>query len=162
MGIWREVRIQAELFDLGIEEKNIRIHAKNSGALVAFQGMVREFNQPDTTNQSNISSIFLEHYPIITEKEIERVIDEAINRWALQAVQVIHRVGTLHASEPIVLVITCSKHRIDAFHSAQFIMDFLKTQVPFWKREHHADGKSHWVEAKHSDADAQKKWEQPS
>lgn len=160
MEIWREVRIQTALFDLGQEEKNIRAQAPNSGALVAFQGMVREFNSSGASNPLSISSLFLEHYPIVTEKEIDRTIDEASIRWRLLAAQVIHRVGVLHASEPIVLVLICAEHRVDAFQSAQFIMDCLKTQIPFWKREQYSDGQSHWVEAKHSDADAQKTWVQ--
>ena len=154
MSIWREVRVQTGLFDLGVEEKNMRTRAPNAGALVAFQGMVREFNQ----NSSPITSLFLEHYPTVTENEIERIIDEAMMRWQLLAVQVVHRVGVLHASEPIVLVMCCAEHRADAFHCAQFMMDYLKTQAPFWKREHHADGQAHWVQAKNSDVDAQTRW----
>ncbi len=167
MGIWREVCVQTELFDLGQEEKRIRGYAANSGALVAFQGMVREFNhsnaqlntQSNAPEMSPVTSLFLEHYPTVTENEIERIVDQAAERWPLSAVQVIHRVGFLHANEPIVLVICCAEHRADAFASAQFIMDCLKTQAPFWKREHHADGQTHWVESKNADADAHKRWE---
>lgn len=159
MAIWREVRVQTELFDLGVEEKNIRAHALDAGALVAFQGMVREFNRYDLPNTASITSLFLEHYPSVTENEIERIINQASTRWQLSAVQVIHRVGLLYANEPIVLVIVCTEHRTDAFAAAQFIMDYLKTQAPFWKREHHADGQAHWVEAKISDANAQTRWE---
>lgn len=159
MTIWRAVRVQTELFDLGVEEKNIRTHALNAGALVAFQGMVREFNRYDLPNTASITSLFLEHYPTVTENEIERIVDDTSTRWQLSAVQVIHRVGLLHANEPIVLVLVCAEHRADAFAAAQFIMDYLKTQAPFWKREHHADGHAHWVVAKTSDAEAQARWE---
>ena len=94
----------------------------------------------------------------MTESEIERIIDEAAARWPLSVVQVIHRVGLLHASEPIVLVMVCAEHRAEAFNAAQFIMDYLKTQAPFWKREHHADGSEAWVEAKASDQQASERW----
>lgn len=159
MTLWRKVRVQTELFDLGVEEKHTRTNAPNAGALVAFQGMVREFNRYDLPNSSHITSLFLEHYPTVTENEIERIIDDANAHWQISAVQVIHRVGHLQASEPIVLVIVCAEHRTDAFAAAQFIMDYLKTQAPFWKREHHADGCTHWVTAKISDAQAQARWE---
>ncbi len=158
MGTWRAIDIQTELFDMGVEERHVRTHASNAGALVAFQGMVRELNQSDEPQMPAIQSLFLEHYPTVTENEIDRIIDEASTRWHILAVRVIHRVGLLHSSEPIVLVVVCAEHRNDAFHSAQFIMDYLKTQAPFWKREHHIDGQAHWVQPKQADADAQIRW----
>ena len=150
---WREVRIQTQAFQLGVEEPRLREHAHNAGALVAFQGMVRELDCAQS-----VQSLFLEHYDGVTESEIERIIDEAVVRWSLSAVQVIHRVGLLHASEPIVLVMVCAEHRAEAFNAAQFIMDYLKTQAPFWKREHRADGSKAWVEAKTSDQQASERW----
>lgn len=150
---WREVRIQTQPFSLGKEEPRLRAQAHNAGALVAFQGMVREFD-----HAQSLHALFLEHYDGVTESEIERIIDEAAARWPLSAVQVIHRVGLLHASEPIVLVMVCAEHRAEAFNAAQFIMDYLKTQAPFWKREHHADGSEAWVEAKASDQQASERW----
>lgn len=150
---WREVRIQTQPFSLGEEEPRLRAHAHNAGALVAFQGMVREFD-----HAQSLSALFLEHYDGLTETEIERIVDEAAARWPLSAAQVIHRVGLLHASEPIVLVMVCAEHRAEAFNAAQFIMDYLKTQAPFWKRELHANGSEAWVEAKASDQQASERW----
>ena len=150
---WREVRIQTQTFSLGEEESRLRAHAHNAGALVAFQGMVREFD-----HAQSLHALFLEHYDGVTESEIERIIDEAAARWPLSAVQVIHRVGLLNASEPIVLIMVCAEHRAEAFSAAQFIMDYLKIQAPFWKREHHADGSETWVETKASDQQASERW----
>lgn len=150
---WREVRIQTQPFSLGEEEARLRSHAHNAGALVAFQGMVREFD-----HAQSLRALFLEHYDGVTESEIERIIDEAAARWPLSAVQVIHRVGLLNASEPIVLIMVCAEHRAEAFSAAQFIMDYLKIQAPFWKREHHADGSETWVETKASDQQASERW----
>ncbi len=150
---WREVRIQTQPFSLGEEEPRLRSHAHNAGALVAFQGMVREFD-----HAQSLRALFLEHYDGVTESEIERIIDEAAARWPLSAVQVIHRVGLLNASEPIVLIMVCAEHRAEAFSAAQFIMDYLKIQAPFWKREHHADGNETWVETKASDQQASERW----
>ena len=151
--VWREVRVQPQTFSLGAEEPRIRQYSHNAGALVAFQGMVREFDQAHS-----LRALFLEHYEGVTEAEIERIIDQAAQRWPLSAVQVIHRVGLLHAAEPIVLVQVCAEHRAEAFNAAQFIMDYLKTQAPFWKREHHADGTEAWVAAKDSDQQASNRW----
>ena len=150
---WREVRIQTQPFSLGEEESRLRAQAHNAGALVAFQGMVREFD-----HAQSLHALFLEHYDGVTESEIERIIDEAAARWPLSAVQVIHRVGLLNASEPIVLIMVCAEHRAEAFSAAQFIMDYLKIQAPFWKREHHADGSETWVETKASDQQASERW----
>ena len=151
--IWREVRIQTHEFSLAEEEPRIRQNAHNAGALVAFQGMVREFD-----HAQSLQALFLEHYKGVTEAEIERIMDEAATRWPLLAAQVIHRVGLLHASEPIVLVQVCAEHRAEAFSAAQFIMDYLKTQAPFWKREHRTDGSAAWVAVKDSDQQASDRW----
>lgn len=150
---WYQVRIQEAEFSLGDEEQQLRQHAHNAGALVAFQGMVREW---DCTPA--VQALFLEHYAGVTEAEIERIVRLAAERWALSAAQVIHRVGLLRASEPIVLVMVCAEHRAEAFWAAEFIMDYLKTQAPFWKREHRADGSEQWVSAKTSDQQASERW----
>ena len=157
MMMWQNIRVQTEVFDLGVEEKILRNYAGDCGALVAFVGLVREFNA-GMDDTSAVQSLFIEHFPTVTENEIARIISDAQKQWPISAVTVIHRVGQLLASEPIVLVITASAHRAEAFEAAQFIMDFLKTQAPFWKREDHADGHQHWVEAKASDAQAQNRW----
>lgn len=157
MMMWQNIRVQTEVFDLGVEEQILRHHAGDCGALVAFVGLVREFNA-GMNDSSAVQSLFLEHFPTVTENEIARIIGDAQKQWPISAVTVIHRVGLLQASEPIVLVLVASAHRAEAFEAAQFIMDFLKTQAPFWKREDHADGHQHWVEAKASDALAQTRW----
>ncbi|TDR31533.1 molybdenum cofactor biosynthesis protein MoaE [Hydromonas duriensis] len=154
---WRDIRIQTEAFDLGEEERELRQYAHDAGALVAFQGMVREFDYEEDAKR--VDYLFLEHYPEVTENEMARIIDEASNRWTLSGVRVIHRVGELRATDVIVLVLICSRHRKDAFAAAEFIMDYLKTQAPFWKREHLANGEQHWVEAKANDTQALQKWQ---
>lgn len=156
---WRDVRIQTQAFDLGEEERDIRQYARDAGALVAFQGMVREFDHGEA--DTRVERLFLEHYPEVTENEIARIIDEAANRWPLSAARVIHRVGELHAADVIVLVLVCARHRHDAFAAAAFIMDYLKTQAPFWKKEHWANGEQHWVQAKTSDTEAAQEWQTP-
>ena len=154
---WQKVSIQTDPFDLGKEEIALRQHAGDAGALVAFQGMVREFDHGKT--EERVAGLFLEHFPEVTESEIERIIHEAAQRWSLSAIRVIHRVGVLHANEVIVLVMVCSRHRRDSFAAAEFIMDYLKTQAPFWKREALANGAQKWVEVKHSDAQAVQRWQ---
>lgn len=150
---YRQISIQTETFDLALEEHNISIHSADAGALVLFKGMVREFD-----HDSAITHLYIQHYPQVTENEISRIVDEAAARWDISAVRVIHRVGELSAADAIVLVITCARHRKDAFAAAEFIMDYLKTQAPFWKREHFVDGSTKWVEAKHTDAQAAERW----
>ena len=157
--MWQDIRIQTEIFDLGAEEKFLRNRAGDCGALVVFQGMVREWNALAQDTQS-VQTMFLEHFPEVTENEIAHIISDARSRWQMSGVTVIHRVGYLHPAEPIVLVMVASAHRADAFASTQFIMDYLKTQAPFWKREDYADGQKHWVDAKTSDAQAQQRWSQ--
>lgn len=157
MAFWQKVSIQTDAFDLGKEEMAVRQRSGDAGALVAFQGMVREFDHG--TTDERVTGLFLEHFPEVTESEIERIVQEASQRWALTAVRVIHRVGALTANEVIVLVIVCSRHRQDSFSAAEFIMDYLKTQAPFWKRELRADGSQTWVAAKHSDAQSAQRWQ---
>lgn len=158
MDTWYEVRIQTRPFDLGQEAHFVRMQARNIGALVAFQGMVREFNWTGESQDAPIESLFLEHDPNVTENEIARIIDIACNRWSLSAVQVVHRVGYLLAGEPVVLVLVSAQHRDHAFQATQFIMDFLKTQAPLWKCEQFTNGETDWVAAKISDQDAQLRW----
>ena len=156
---WSEVRVQTDAFELAEEERRIRQYAPNAGALVIFQGMVREFNHHLEQDHNPIEALFLEHYPEVTEAEITRIIETAAQRWDILAVQVIHRVGKLYADEVIVLVSVCAEHRTAAFAAAEFVMDYLKTQAPFWKREHYADGAAHWVPPKASDQQALQNWQ---
>ncbi len=145
------IRVQMEDFDIGAEVKALTSGRTDIGALVTFTGLVRD------SNGGSISSMELEHYPGMTEKELSRIESEAHERWPLQASLIIHRVGKLSPGDNIVLVVTASAHRQAAFDAASFLMDYLKTRAPFWKREETGD-KSHWVDARESDGEAAAKW----
>ncbi|UDM18060.1 molybdenum cofactor biosynthesis protein MoaE [Vogesella sp. XCS3] len=147
------ISIQAGRFDLAAEEAALRQHAGDAGALVAFQGMVRVHDAA-----TPLAALFLEHYPGVTEVEIGRIASNAAQRWPLKAVRVVHRVGSLAPGEQIVLVLVASGHRKAAFAAAEYLMDYLKTEAPFWKREDFIDGSSRWVDAKASDSDAAASW----
>lgn len=146
------VRVQYKSFDVG--QLTADLHARNPrvGAVVSFIGYVRDLNIGQSVNE-----LFLEHYPGMTEKALEQIADEARERWPLLGVEIVHRVGALAVSEPIVFVGVSSKHRHMAFEACAFIMDVLKTRAPFWKRESTAQG-SHWVEARESDQNAALRW----
>ena len=154
---WQKITILTDAFELGEEENIMRQHSGDAGALVVFQGMVREFDHG--MDDQRVVALFLEHFPKVTESEIERIVHEAKQRWSLTAVRVLHRVGTLQANEAIVLVMVASRHRHESFAAAEFIMDYLKTQAPFWKRELRADGSQKWIESKHSDVAASQRWQ---
>jgi len=141
------VRIQKEDFDVTAEIKALR--TETAGAVVTFTGLVR--------GGDGLSALSLEHYPGMTEREIERHIAQARARWPLLGVTIIHRVGRLAPGDTIVLVAVASAHRKPAFEACEFLMDYLKTQAPFWKQEERA-GHVEWVEAKASDDDAARKW----
>lgn len=147
------VRIQRQPFSLAEEEQTLQIVDENCGALVAFQGMVRGKDQ-----LKPLAHLFLEHYPNVTEAEIGRIIEQAKKRWEFSSCLVIHRVGLLAVGEPIVLVLVTAQHRKEAFFVAEFVMDYLKTQAPFWKKEIFVDGTHQWVEAKDTDVQEAEKW----
>ena len=147
------VRIQHEDFNLQAEVERLRAEAPGAGAVVTFLGLVR-----DLDGGSRIESLFLEHYPGMTESSIEAIVEEAGRRWDLMGSTVIHRVGRLEAAEQIVLVVVASSHRRDAFLACQFIMDFLKTRAPIWKKELTKEGEN-WVAWRDSDLDAAAGWE---
>ena len=128
--------------------------AARSGAVVQFIGKVR-----DNADGPPLSHLMLEHFPGVTEAEIGRIVTMARQRWALHQVQVVHRVGRIGVGEVIVRVVTASAHRLDAYEANAFIMDYLKTQAPFWKQECLADGHSHWVAARRSDDHQRERWE---
>ncbi|HUO98245.1 MAG TPA: molybdenum cofactor biosynthesis protein MoaE [Rhizomicrobium sp.] len=140
------IRISDTAFDPAAEMKLL---PPDAGAVVSFVGRVRE--------EHGLSSLRLEHYPGMTEREIRSHVDEAERRWALLGVTVVHRVGTLKPGEPIVLVLVAAAHRREAFAACEFLMDYLKTRAPFWKEES-GGGKSRWVEAKTSDDSAAARW----
>ena len=149
------VAIQEQIFDLQKESDALLADSGDAGALVLFQGMVREFDQT-----VQLEKMVLEHFPGVTEKEIVRIIHEAKQKWDIAGCRVIHRVGALYADDPIVLLIVTAKHRLHAFLAAEFIMDYLKTEAPFWKKEFLQDGQNYWVEAKKSDQDILARWQE--
>jgi molybdopterin synthase catalytic subunit len=146
------IKIQTEDFNLADEVKALRSISGQTGAVVTFTGMVRDLSDGQRINQ-----LFLEHYPGMTEKSITAIIDEAGSRWSLLGVRVIHRVGLLSATDQIVLVAVSSMHRNNAFEACEFIMDYLKTRAPFWKKEQSADGEQ-WLVTKESDVKAADRW----
>ena len=149
------VRVQHEDFDIGAEVRRLTAGRSDIGAVVTFTGTVRSDSEGVT-----ISGMTLEHYPGMTEEELARVESEAQVRWPLQASHIVHRVGTLRPGDNIVLVVTASAHRQAAFDAAAFLMDYLKTRAPFWKKELGADGTERWVEARDSDDEAAERWEE--
>ena len=147
------VRVQTQDFDVGTEINQLHNARQDIGAVVSFVGYVR-----DLSDNVAISQLTLEHYPAMTEKALEGIIQQAKNRWPIFDALVIHRIGTLKASEQIVLVAVSGAHRGDAFNACAFIMDYLKTEAPFWKKETSSKGE-YWVEAKESDDLAREKWQ---
>jgi molybdopterin synthase catalytic subunit len=148
------VRIQREDFDAAAEIAKLTEGRADIGAVVSFSGLCRD-------EQGELSALELEHYPGMAEAEIGRIAVEAIQRWPLQGLTVIHRHGKITPGENIVMVVTASTHRQAAFEAANFLMDFLKSRAPFWKKEHRADGSDGgWVEAKDADDQAAARWTQ--
>jgi molybdopterin synthase catalytic subunit len=147
------VRIQTADFDVSAEIAALRKANPKVGAVASFIGVVRDVN-----DGSAVGEMTLEHYPGMTEKAIEEIVTQAKGRWQVLDALVIHRVGTLKPTDQIVLVIVTSGHRGDAFAACEFIMDYLKTQAPFWKKEHRAEG-ARWVEARASDDQAAERWQ---
>jgi molybdopterin synthase catalytic subunit len=150
--IRRLISVQASPFDLGAEVGRLTQSRTDIGAVVTFTGLCRD-------EAGQLSALELEHYPGMAEDEMSRVVAQAEQRWPLQAVSVIHRYGVIRPGEVIVLVVTASVHRVAAFEAATFLMDYLKTRAPFWKKEHLADGSiGGWVEAKAHDDLAAERW----
>ena len=146
------VRIQTEDFDLSTEVAALRAGDAGVGAVASFIGTVRDRN-----DGLGVSAMELEHYPGMTERAIEAMIDEAHRRFDLRAARVIHRVGPLLPQDQIVLVVVSSSHRGEAFKACEFLMDYLKTQAPFWKKEQTPEG-ARWVDARVSDDESLKRW----
>lgn len=146
------IRVQSDDFDLSVETARLTDGRTDIGAVVAFSGLCRD-------EGGSLSALELEHYPGMAEVEIARIAGQAIDRWPLQGLSVIHRYGKIKPGENIVLVVAASAHRHAAFEAASFMMDFLKTRAPFWKQEHDAEGTPQgWVEAKAEDDAAQSRW----
>lgn len=146
-----KVSVQTEDFDVKAEVDALRASPK-VGAVVMFLGTVRDMNEGD-----EVASMTLEHYPGMTEKALTSIIEKAKKRWEIFDVTVIHRVGELFATDNIVFVGVSSAHRGEAFDACEFIIDYLKTEAPFWKKEKIGNG-TRWVEARDSDEDAKSKW----
>jgi molybdopterin synthase catalytic subunit len=149
------IRVQQEDFDIGAEIARLKSGRNDIGAIVAFVGTVRDRAGGDAVNEMT-----LEHYPGMTEAELQRIEAEASARWPLQASLIVHRYGKLVPSDNIVLVVTASEHREAAFRAAEFLMDYLKTRAPLWKRESGPQG-SRWVEADTRDDAATTRWNKP-
>ena len=145
------ISIQTEDFDPG-QEQALLSNSKGTGAVVAFTGLVRDENLGD-----NVGGLYLEHYPGMTEKALQEIIEEAAQRWPLQAIKVIHRIGQMHPGDRIVFVGVASAHRKAAFEICEFVMDYLKTRAPFWKKETTPEG-DRWVDARESDQTAAERW----
>jgi molybdopterin synthase catalytic subunit len=143
-----DIRVQPENFDPGAE--NARLEGLGGGAVATFTGLVR--------GEGRLQAMELEHYPGMTEKALGQIAEQAAGRWALAGVTIIHRIGRLEPGARIVFVGAVSRHRRDAIEAMHFIIDWLKTDAPFWKREEFADGRSEWVEVRAGDNEARERW----
>lgn len=146
------IRVQVAPFDPGVEVNALHAANVGVGAVVGFVGYVRDFN-----DGREVTGMFLEHYPGMTEKALAKIVEEAGQRWPLLKLEVLHRVGALEPGEPIVFVGVASAHRQAAFEACDFVMDYLKTRAPFWKKETTAEG-PRWVEGRDSDHAAAGRW----
>jgi len=146
-----KIIVQTDDFDLTTEVNLAKANNPSVGAIVSFVGTVRDLRS------KSLSSITLEHYPGMTEKSLELIATKAREKWKLQNITIIHRIGTLNVNDQIVLVITTSRHRQEAFDSCNFIIDYLKTDAPFWKKEL-SENNEGWVEARVSDEKQKKRW----
>jgi len=154
-----DVRVQRDLFDAGVEINRFMERNNGSGGIASFVGQMRDFRGATRAEGQPLTSMSLEHYPGMAEKELAGVIAEATRRWTIEDVCVIHRYGDFAPGDPIVLVITAASHRGPAFDACMFIMDWLKTKAPFWKREISAEGAGTWVEAMASDDAMAGRWD---
>lgn len=152
------ISVQKQDFDISHEYESLRVRAGDPGAIVTFSGLVREIYDTSESASDVVSGLFLEHYPGMTERCLEDITEQASQRWPLLATRIIHRVGELGPKEQIVFVGTASANRHAAFESAMFIMDYLKSHAPFWKKQKSEDG-SRWIASRASDAAAIKKWD---
>lgn len=149
----RRVLVQGDEFDIGEETHRLQTAASDVGGISTFVGVVRDINDED-----EVGALYLEHYPGMTEKQIDTIIDEATSRWNVLGASVIHRVGQLYPADPIVFVGVASRHRGDAFDACEFIIDYLKTRATFWKKEQTLDGER-WLEVRSTDVEAARAWE---
>ena len=146
------VRVQTGDFDVSLETGRLREADASIGAIAVFIGTVRDLN-----DGAGVSTLTLEHYPGMTEAALHQIAEQACARWSVIDITIVHRVGTLQPTEQIVLVVVTSAHRGEAFAACEFVMDFLKTQAPFWKKEQTPSG-ARWVQARASDDEAASRW----
>jgi molybdopterin synthase catalytic subunit len=146
------VRVQGEPLEPHREVDQLRADNPRIGALVSFIGLMRDINE-----KVEVERLFLEHYPGMTERALRKIAEEAVRRWDLEGCRVVHRVGKMGPTEPIVVVVAASQHRKAAFRGCEFVIDYLKTEAPFWKKETTAGGER-WVDARLSDDEAKRKW----
>lgn len=151
-GVPVRISVQAQDFDVSMALRALRADNAAIGAIASFVGLVRDLNEG-----AAVATLELEHYPGMTEKSIAGIVDQACTRWGIQAVTVIHRVGRLAPQDQIVLVAVAAAHRGEAFAACEFIMDYLKTRAPFWKKEFSAEGER-WVASRDSDQQAAERW----
>ena len=147
-----QVRVQTEAFDSAAIQQELVADNPAIGAVVSFVGLMRDINQGD-----RVTGMTLEHYPAMTEKALQAIVREAEQRWDLLGIRLVHRVGDLLPCDPIVLVAVASAHRDEAFRACEFIIDYLKTRAPFWKKEKTRSGER-WVAARESDNQAETRW----
>lgn len=151
--------VQSSDFDVADLYRQLRSESDNAGAIVTFVGLVREFYESALAgSEPAVQSLVLEHYPGMTEKALAEIVEQARSRWDVLAWRVTHRVGELHAGDQIVYVGIASTHRGDAFAAAEFIMDYLKTRAPFWKKQR-TEVDSRWIESRSADEQARARWE---
>ncbi|WP_298676722.1 molybdenum cofactor biosynthesis protein MoaE [uncultured Lentibacter sp.] len=148
-----EVRVQEEPFDLGLESVVFANKTSASGAVVTFTGVVRD------TPEGTLDYMDIEHYPGMTEAALRQIAQDALTKWSLEDATIIHRFGKMHAGEMIMMVATAARHRKDAFEAAEYLMDFLKSRAPFWKKEVSKNGAS-WVAARDEDETALTRWQE--
>lgn len=147
-----DIRIQSAPFDPFAEQDELRRGRPQVGALVAFVGLMRDIN-----DDADIRAMTLEHYPGMTERALAEIATEAQRRWSLDGIRIVHRVGRLEPQDPIVLVAVSSRHRGDAFRACELIIDYLKTDAPFWKKEQTETGER-WVEERETDGSSRARW----
>jgi molybdopterin synthase catalytic subunit len=147
-----DIRIQAEPFNIASEQESLWREHPQVGALVTFVGLMRNMNEGH-----RVSRMILEHYPGMTEKALTAIAEDAVGRWDLQGIRILHRVGELEPQDPIVLVAVTSAHRGDAFRACELLIDYLKTRAPFWKKEI-LEGGERWVDARVTDETAAQRW----
>ena len=147
-----KIAVQQQDFDVSAETRELCSERRDIGAVASFSGLVR-----DVSDSENLLALELEHYPGMTEKALQSIAEDARHRWDILDLTIIHRVGRLVPGDNIVLVVVASAHRRDAFEACEFLMDYLKTQAPFWKKEISKKGES-WVDSRHSDHQAAQRW----